>query len=90
MAQNEEHPLKKWEDALKEAHIDFEKFEDHLYAKMDKRDEEGHHMMRLNIYYDESIGIYANFSALGEVIPAIEPSEAISKFREYKLTSFAD
>lgn len=90
MAATEQYPLKEWKEALTKEHIDFETFEDHLYVKLDKRDEEGHHRMRINIYFDEEKGVYANFSALGEVISKLPPSEAIEKFKTYKLVYFTD
>lgn len=85
-----QHPLKEWEEALLAAHIDFEKFEDHLFARIDKRDDEGHHHMHLNIYFEEGIGVYANFCCLGEIIPKLPPAEAIQKFKLNKLVFFTD
>jgi hypothetical protein len=85
----EEHPLSEWAKALQKENIDFERFEDHLYAKVEERDGEGYHSMQINIYYDEQKGVYANFSALGESIPKIKPEEAISKFKTYYLTFFS-
>lgn len=88
MFQTETHPLNEWGEALKKENIDFQRFEDHLYAKVDKRDGEGHHSMRMSIYYDEQKGVYANFSALGEKTLTLEPQEAISKFKTYYFTFF--
>jgi hypothetical protein len=83
-------PLKKWEDILEKERIDFKKFEDCLQARIDKRDGEGHSTLQINIYYNKSIGVFANFKGLGELIPKLTPTEAIEKFKTYKLAFFSN
>lgn len=83
-------PLKKWEGVLEQEKIEFKKFEDRLQARIDKRDEEGHSTLQINIYYNKSIGVFANFKGLGEQVPKLTPTEAIEKFKTYKLVFFSN
>lgn len=86
--ENQENDLLYWENTLQTEGIDYEKLGNSLIAKLDKRDEEGHHYYHLRLETTNSGAIVGTISGMGDIKHNLSPSDAISDFKAMEIVCF--
>jgi hypothetical protein len=65
--------------------------EDSIFAKLESRDEEGHHLIKLNIWHNTELGFIGKIEGYNLVEDfAGNPEEALQRFKNAKLNFFSN
>jgi hypothetical protein len=83
-------PFSVWQEQLERNGIECSLGTNTLKAKLESRDEEGHHYLNLSIYTTKDQKIVASISGMGDQKHGLEPDDAVQTFIAEKFAFFSN